>query len=88
MESSYSQFSDLTAFSGGSGSTAATSVASPTACSSLYGSTIFEEPLAISEGFKPSMLTSKLEALTEEASSTHSKNDWESDCDVCSSDLS
>ncbi|KAL1664084.1 hypothetical protein GGF50DRAFT_88924 [Schizophyllum commune] len=75
VESSYSQFSDLTAF------TAASSMASPTTCSSLYGSTIFEEPLAISEGFKPSMLTSKLEALTEEASSTHSKNDWESDCE-------
>ncbi|KAI5827301.1 hypothetical protein K523DRAFT_72599 [Schizophyllum commune Tattone D] len=82
VESSYSQFSDLTAFSGGSGSTTATSVASPTTCSSLYGSTIFEEPLAISEGFKPSMLTSKLEALTEEASSTHSKNEWESDCEL------
>ncbi|KAI5889019.1 uncharacterized protein SCHCODRAFT_02510177 [Schizophyllum commune H4-8] len=78
-ESGYSQFSDLTAFSRASGSTAATSLTSPTTCSGLYGSTIFEEPLAISEGFKPSMLAGKLEALAEEASSTHSKSDCEPD---------
>ncbi|KAL1745346.1 hypothetical protein HDZ31DRAFT_36587 [Schizophyllum fasciatum] len=75
-DSSNSQASALTSVSGVSGTTAATSVASATLCgstiTSLYGSTICEEPLPICEEYQPFMLSSKLEALAEEASDIHS----------------
>ncbi|TRM70331.1 hypothetical protein BD626DRAFT_27324 [Schizophyllum amplum] len=66
-----SRLSELTAFSGACDSTAATSIASATLCgstaTSLYGSTIFEEPLPMSDGLKPVVVVRKLEALVEEA---------------------